>query len=118
MKSFETKELELFQARANPASKKKGFLLVDAGFCQAAKPLKVKQEDLNKASVFWVLQTKAFGHPKQGSPGTWSLCQGNSKGPCSWKGSPLSLPNKTVFQSPCLFTYTICFYKFLYHLAY
>nr|XP_009932644.1 PREDICTED: coiled-coil domain-containing protein 149 [Opisthocomus hoazin] len=40
MKSFETKELELFQARANPASKKKGFLLVDAGFCQAAKPLK------------------------------------------------------------------------------
>lgn len=42
------RQLELYQARANPGSKKKGFLLVAPGFCQVAKPLKVKQEDGNR----------------------------------------------------------------------
>lgn len=48
------RQLELFQARANTASKK-DFLLVAPAFCQVANPLAVKKEDVNRQCRVGVL---------------------------------------------------------------
>lgn len=55
---------------------------------------------------FGCLQAKAFSNP-----GTQRLSQDNSKGLLSWKGSLPALPNKIVYQSSCLFSYTTYFFK-------
>lgn len=115
-KSSEIKMLELFQTRANPASQK-DFHWVRPGCCQVANPLKIKEEDVDrlcfigvlgayKPSCSVILNRAILAH---------RASQDNSKGLLSWKGSLPALPNKIVYQSSCLFSYTTYFFRFPYH---
>lgn len=113
------RQLELLQVRANPASRK-DFLLLAPGFCQVANPLKGKQDDVNRPCCVGVLGGYRLRHSVSLNRAVLAhrvSCQDKSKAPFSCKGAPPSLLNKIVYQSPQLFTYTICFFTFSYHLA-
>lgn len=119
-KSFETKLLELFQTKANPASKK-DFHWVSPGCCQVANPLKVEEEDVDRLCFIGVL---GGYRPRHSVILNRSVLAHRASlritGRDCYPGKVLChlYPKKIVYQSPCLFSYTTYFFKFPYCLVY
>lgn len=114
---WKPRQLELFQARAILASKK-DFLLVAPGFCQVANPLKM--EDVNTLWPIDILGGYRLRHSvilNRAVLACRASVRITARDCFPGKALHHSYPTK-LYQSPCLFTYTVCFFEFSYHLAY